>query len=235
MDPWPSGRTFGHRTLSLLALLARYAPLGPVRGCEPLVAHQAADVFALWQAWEGDGRLQAPGSRRQPPPFWATVWPAARVLARWLLDHPVSVAGARVLDLGCGGAVVAIAAATAGAARVVANDADPAALIVARANAAANGVSIACSGDDLLADPSTVPTDTDVALVADLFYEKEQAARTLRLLVQLRAQGARVIVADAGRPFAPTSGFAVLARERVDVDRDLEGVGEREVSVLEMT
>ena len=211
----------------LLDLLARYAPLGPVQGCEPLVAHQAADVFRLWQAWEDDT------GERQDVPFWATVWPAARVLARWILDHPTAVAGARILDLGCGGGLVAIAAATADAARVIANDVDPAALLVARQNAAANGVHIECSGRNLLADPSSV--GADVALVADLFYEKEQAARTLRLLTKLREQGARVIVADAGRPFAPRSGFAVLGHERVDVDRGLEGVGERDVTILELT
>ena len=210
----------------LLDLLARYAPLGGVPGCEPLVAHQAADVFALWRAWE-----DATGTR-QDVPFWGTVWPAARVLARWLLDHPASVAGARTLDLGCGGGVVAIAAARAGAAKSSGNDVDPVALVVAAQNAVANAVSLACDGQNLLGNPSAACAD--VVLVADLFCEKEQAARALRFLAALRARGVRAIIADAGRPFAPTSGVIVLARERVDVDRELEGVSEREVTILEM-
>jgi predicted nicotinamide N-methyase len=207
-------------------LLARYAPLQPVSGCEPLLAHQASDVFALWLAWE-----EATGERHDVP-FWATVWPAARVLARWLLDHPASVGGRRVLDFGCGGGVVAIAAAVAGAACVIANDIDPVALQVAQRNAAANGASLDCTVANLLADFSFAPVD--LVLVADLFYEKEQAVRTRHFLERLRAQGARVVIADAGRPFAPRTGVATLAHVRVEVDRNLEGVSEREVTLLEM-
>jgi hypothetical protein len=33
-------------------LLARLAPLTPVPGRPDLVAHQAPDLLALWQAWE---------------------------------------------------------------------------------------------------------------------------------------------------------------------------------------
>ncbi len=207
-------------------LLARYAPLASVERCAPLVAHQATDVFALWRAWEEDS------GRAQPVPFWAAVWPAARVLARWLLDHPESVIGARVLDLGCGGGLVAIAAAVAGASHVVANDVDPVALAVAQENAAANAVQIECSAQDLLTEPLAVPAD--LVLVADLFYEKEQAARTTAFLAALRGRGVRAIVADAGRPFAPRAEGTVLARERVTVDRDLEGVSERDATIVDV-
>lgn len=216
--------------MDLDTLLAGYAPISPVAGCAPIVAHQSAGVFALWDAWE-----RASG-RRQDVPFWAVVWPAARVLARWILDHPEAVRGARVLDFGCGGAVVGIAAACVGASHVVANDIDAVALGVAGRNAAANGVQIELGADDFLAPaPSASPGAFGVAFVADLFYEKDQAARTLRLLAALRGQGARVIVADGGRPFAPARGVVVLAQERVEVDRELEGVGQRTVRILELT
>ena len=49
-------------------------------------------------------------------------------------------AGARVLDLGAGSGILAIAAALLGAADVVALDSDPLAVGIARANVAANGV-----------------------------------------------------------------------------------------------
>jgi ribosomal protein L11 methyltransferase len=49
--------------------------------------------------------------------------------------------GMRVLDLGCGTGILAIAAAKLGASRVVAVDIDPNAVRAARENAAANGVS----------------------------------------------------------------------------------------------
>ena len=48
--------------------------------------------------------------------------------------------GMRVLDLGCGSGILAIAAAKLGAARVLALDIDPNAVRAARENAAANGV-----------------------------------------------------------------------------------------------
>jgi ribosomal protein L11 methyltransferase len=48
--------------------------------------------------------------------------------------------GVRVLDLGCGSGILAIAAAKLGASRVVALDIDPNAVRAARENAAANGV-----------------------------------------------------------------------------------------------
>jgi hypothetical protein len=54
------------------ALLARLAPLTPVPGRPDLVAHQAPDPVALWQAWEAEcGAIQG-------VPFWAVVWPASR-------------------------------------------------------------------------------------------------------------------------------------------------------------
>jgi predicted nicotinamide N-methyase len=148
-----------------------------------------------------------------------------------VVEHRVDVAGARVVDLGCGGGLVAVAAAVAGASHVVANDVDPVALGIAVRNAAANGVDVQPSQRDLLADEALA---ADVLLVADLFYEKEQAERSLRLLGALRRRGARVLIGDGGRPFAPASGVTVLGLERVAVNRELEGVLEREVRILEL-
>ena len=86
------------------ALLARLAPLTPVPGRPDLVAHQAPDLLALWQAWEAESGMM------QDVPFWAVVWPAAQLLARVLQDEPAWVRGKTVLDLGCGGGVAGIAA-----------------------------------------------------------------------------------------------------------------------------
>ena len=59
-----------------------------------------------------------------PPPYWAFAWAGGQALARYLLDNPALVAGRNVLDLGSGSGLVAIAAAKAGAARVLAADID---------------------------------------------------------------------------------------------------------------
>jgi predicted nicotinamide N-methyase len=63
-------------------LLARLAPLTPVSGRPDLVAHHAPDVCALWQAWEEEC------GTRQAVPFWATVWPAAQLLAHVFQAEP---------------------------------------------------------------------------------------------------------------------------------------------------
>jgi predicted nicotinamide N-methyase len=204
-------------------LLARYAPLTPVEPGSPLLVHLAPDVFALWEAWEHEtGAVQ-------PVPYWAVPWPAAVVLSRVVLARPEIVRGRRVVDLGCGGAAGGLAAARAGAARVTANDVDPVALHVARLNAAANGLLLVPDLRDLTQTGATL--DADVILVGDLFYERGPAARLERQLRAWAAHGLTVLVADAGRPFAPRTGVEAVATATVAANADLEGVATRCVRV----
>ena len=76
------------------------------------------------------------------PPYWAYAWAGGAVLARYILDHPQSVAGRRVLDLGAGSGLVGIAAAKAGASAVIAAEIDRNGVAAIGLNAAANGVAI---------------------------------------------------------------------------------------------
>src|ERR1700736_6037019 len=103
-------------------------PDGFIRGntavsAPPLVPeirlHLATEVTPIWQATEES--LARFGT---PPPFWAFAWAGGQALARYLLDHPETVAGPEVLDLWSGSGMVAIAAAKAGPARVVAAEID---------------------------------------------------------------------------------------------------------------
>src|SRR5690349_7151761 len=87
------------------------------------------------------------------PPYWAHTWAGGTALARHILDHPDTVQGRNVLDLGTGAGLVAIAAARAGAASVTAADIDPNAIAATKLNAEANGVSIATLEADLLDGP----------------------------------------------------------------------------------
>ena len=206
------------------ALLARLAPLTPVPGRPDLVAHHAPDVVALWQAWEEEcGVIQG-------VPFWAVVWPAAQLLARVLRAEPDWVRGKTVLDLGCGGGVAGIAAAHAGAARVIANDIDPVALAMAAKNATANAAVLTLERTRLLHGPC--PADTQCILVGDLFYERSEASTLWAWLCTARRRGVQVLIADASRPFAPTTGVRRLREERLATAWAWEGTHERTVRLL---
>lgn len=63
-----------------------------------------------------------------------------RLVAQALADHAHELAGATVLDVGCGSGVLALVALALGASRAVAVDVDPEAIDVTRENAARNGM-----------------------------------------------------------------------------------------------
>lgn len=71
-------------------------------------------------------------------PVWMISWPAAFALAEYLV-HEAPVGAGPLLELGCGTAVVGVAAAAAGAS-VCCTDYDEIALSVARRNALDNGL-----------------------------------------------------------------------------------------------
>src|SRR5580693_3097689 len=79
--------------------------------------HLAVEVMPLWRKTEDE--LEALGV---PPPYWAFAWAGGQALARYVLDHPDIVRGGSVLDFGAGSGLVALAAAKAGAAKVLAAD-----------------------------------------------------------------------------------------------------------------
>ncbi|BCJ75053.1 50S ribosomal protein L11 methyltransferase [Catellatospora sp. IY07-71] len=141
-------------------------------------------------------------------PFWANAWAGGQALARYVLDHPQSVAGRRVLDVASGSGLVAIAAAKAGAAEVTANDIDPYALAAVAMNAAANGVTVAVNEGDLLDGDGG---DADVVLAGDAFYDPDLAARMLGFLRRAAAaRDVRFLVGDPGRGHLPDRWLTVL-------------------------
>jgi predicted nicotinamide N-methyase len=124
----------------------------------------------------------------EKPAYWAFCWGSGLALARFLLDEPQWVAGKRVVDLGCGSGVVAIAAARAGAESVVACDSDPQALAATGMNAAANGVELT-----LVENLKELSPDHDLLLMADVLYDKTN----LPLLATAAALATQVLVADS--------------------------------------
>ncbi|SHG32111.1 class I SAM-dependent methyltransferase [Geodermatophilus nigrescens] len=182
--------------------------------------HVADDVVALWEAME-----VAAGGAGEAPPFWAAAWPGGQALARAVLDGAVPVGGRRVLDLGSGSGLVAIAAVLAGARHVLASDVDPFSRTAVGVNAGLNGVTgISVTGDVLDREPPAV----DVVLAGDVCYDREMTERVLPFLDRARARGCEVLVGDPGRPYLPHERLEpVLA---LDVP-ETEGPGLRRTTV----
>jgi predicted nicotinamide N-methyase len=146
------------------------------------------------------------------PPYWAYQWAGGMVLARYILDHPVTVAGLRVLDLGAGSGLVAIAAAKAGASTITAAEINPHGLAALALNAAVNGVAITAAGDDLLGGP---PPDTDVIAVSDLFYAEDLADHVLPFLDRCLAAGITILIGDPYRKPLPLPRLELIAEYEV--------------------
>jgi predicted nicotinamide N-methyase len=197
--------------------------LRPVPYVPEVRLHQADDAIAVWQATE-----EVAAGEQLPPPFWAFAWAGGQAIARYILDHPKTVAGRSVFDLASGSGLVAIAAALAGAAPVVANEIDPYAMAAVAVNADANGVTVAgVPGDRLDADAY----GAEVVLAGDVFYRKPMAERVLPFLERARTHGALVLVGDPGRAYLPRRGFTRVAEYEVPVAAGLEDAAVKRTTV----
>lgn len=189
--------------------------------------HLAEESLAIWQRTEDE--LQ---ELNVPPPYWAFAWAGGQALARYLLDNPELSRNRRVLDLGTGSGLTAIAPALVGARSVLAADIDRVALAAVALNAEVNAVAIATTADDLLA---TAPTGCDLILVGDLFYEKSLAAKVLSYIEAAARDGAVVLVGDPQRSYFPRDRFTSLADYRVAVSRELEDNEIKATAVWQLT
>jgi predicted nicotinamide N-methyase len=180
-----------------------------------LTLHLADEITPIWRMTE-----EALAQIGLPPPFWAFAWAGGQALARYVLDNPEVVRGRRVIDFATGSGIVAVAAAKAGAARVLAADIDPFCEAAGELNAAANGVELAFSRENLLEAPA--PDWAQVILAGDICYERPMAEATMAWLGAARARGATVLVGDPGRTYLPKSGLTKLAEYQVPTTRELE-------------
>src|SRR5712691_9488980 len=182
--------------------------------------HLATEVTPIWQATE---ETLARGA--VPPPYWAFAWAGGQALARYLLDHPETVLGREVLDIGSGSGIVAIAAAKAGASRVVAAEIDHFAAAAIALNTALNGVTVSIETRDLL---DRAAAGWGVALAGDICYEESMSSRAMTLLRRIAARGRLALLGDPGRSYLPRSGLIERARYVVLTSRELEDRDERE-------
>jgi predicted nicotinamide N-methyase len=180
--------------------IRRNLPLAAVPSLPGIRLHRAQPSSGLWRLAERDPDFGAP--------YWAYVWAGGLALARHFADHPEVVAGRRVLDLGAGSGLVAIAAAKAGAREVLAAETNRHGVAALQLNAAANGVVLSVVSEDLTAGP---PPAVDLVAVGDLFYARELADRVTAFLDRCLAANVAVLVGDPGRAFLPRSRLRLIA------------------------
>ena len=140
------------------------------------------------------------------PPYWAHLWSGARELASYLARF-VPLAGARVLEVGCGLALPGITAAVLGA-DVTLVDSAPEALAFAAASAAANGVRVTGLASDFTRlDPAW---RFDAVLAAEVAYDREHYADLAAVCERYLAPEGVTYLADGYR--TDTRGlYAALA------------------------
>jgi predicted nicotinamide N-methyase len=150
-------------------------------------------------------------------PYWSVLWRSGVALARELGGGALE--GRRVVELGCGLALPSLAAARAGA-DVLATDSCDEALALAERNARMNEIRLETAVVDWAEPEELIEQGPfDLALAADLLYERASVATLLSLLPQLAPAA---WLADPGRPAAET--FLEQARSRWQVETRVRGV-----------
>ncbi|MGX9142236.1 class I SAM-dependent methyltransferase [Mesorhizobium sp. 128a] len=195
----------------------RLAPVPALPEIQLYTAHPGSGLRRLvepHQSRDADGDALEPvdDAPEPPPPYWAYAWAGGTVLARHILDHPQSVAGRRVLDLGAGSGLVGIAAAKAGASTVIAAEIDRNGVAAIGLNAMANGVEITIVDQDITTGS---PPAVDLVLAGDVFYGPEVALRVIPFLDRCLAAGIEVLVGDPRRADLPLSRLRLLAEYQV--------------------
>ncbi len=204
---------------------SRTAP-APVPLAPEIVLLQSDELDGLWRAASHDPVAW------EDSPYWAFAWAGGQALARFVLDHPETVRGRRVVDFATGSGLLGIAASLAGAAEVLALDRDPFCEAAVALNAARNRVHLAFRPGDALGTPLA---GCEVLLAGDVFYQPGLARAALSWFRELRAGGVRVLAGDACRTYAPRDGFEVLAWYDVPTTTTIEDAATKRARVLEIT
>lgn len=144
------------------------------------------------------------------PPYWAYPWAGGTALARHVLDHPQTVRGRRVVDVGAGSGLVAIAAMKSGAAGANACEMDAVGRVAVALNAGLNGVEIEVSARTAMEEFA----NADLMLAGDVFYD-DQVATGMATLFEIAAQQMPVLIGDPYRRALPLGSMELLAEYEV--------------------
>ena len=191
----------GERPLEAPAALRSLGAAHPLRrvevslGARRLALFTLADPDALLDAMTQEEFDRSDAKM----PYWACLWPAAKALARVVLEGP-GLAARRVLDLGCGLGLVGLAALERGA-HVTFLDWEDSAVLLARESAYSAGHGrLAGVVADWRAPPPLAPFD--LVLAADVLYEARNGPGVAGFVAAHLAPGGRALVCDPGRRHA---------------------------------
>lgn len=149
-------------------------------------------------------------------PYWAEIWPSGVALAARIAHTPGIVSGKRVLELGCGLGVTAIAALNAGADLLV-TDYALEALALCAFNTRGQTGRAPKSLRINWRDPSQIDTSVlggafPVVLAADVLYERRDVDPLLALIEHVVAPDGELWLAEPGRP--PAAHFLESIQKR---------------------
>ena len=134
-------------------------------------------------------------ARDERLPYWAELWPSARIMAAEIIAMPGG--GRTLLELGCGSGLVASCAALAGF-DVVASDYYEDAMRFAQVNAMRAGATVRGLVLDWRHLPTTLPR-FDVVIASDVLYERPYGELVARTIAETLASGGVAYLADPGR------------------------------------
>jgi predicted nicotinamide N-methyase len=179
-------------------------PETPPDALGPLVREQVIvedRTFVISRPGQSDRLLDHPSVRAALAtddymPYWADLWPAARMLAKAILREEWTPSG-RALEVGCGLGLPGIAALAKGL-RVTFSDYDATALRFAADNARANGLQ---DFETLQMDWRYPPEDLrfPIILASDLIYEMRNVAPLVALIKKMLEPGGLCLVTDQDR------------------------------------
>lgn len=178
-----------------------------------LFRHANPDDLISEPDFDRDGRL----------PYWAELWPSATALAQRIAAE--SGDGRRLLELGCGLGLAAIAAIRAGF-DVLATDFYAEALEFTRANAQHNALP---PPSTRLVDWRRIPDDLglfDLVVASDVLFERPNVPLVAAVLAQTIAPNGCGWLTDPGRPPAvafpaecESHGLQIVAQRDIPVQR----------------
>jgi len=185
---------------------------------ETIVDLDRRDVAILHPANSDDLISEADFDRDERLPYWADLWPSAKILARALVEERGR--GDSLIELGCGSGLVTVAAAIAGF-RVLATDYYDDAIQFAAANVERNlpGTTI----ETRMVDWNHMPADLGTfrrVVAADVLYEPRYADLVSGAIAATLDRDGVATVADPGR--IARDAFVDAAKERglrVDLSR----------------